>query len=103
MEGKGGELGSRKSCDVWLYELLRIIFIVYGILIAKGALYTASNYILEYLKFNQLIWGDIKDKIIAVVEERQYISFNYFGIYDIHDDVIKYVKLRLNTIFNIIY
>ena len=72
MEGKG-ELGSRESCDVWLYELLRII------------------------------WGDIKDKIIAVVKERQYIFFNCYGICDIHDDIIKYVKLRLNTIFNIIY
>ena len=71
MEGKG-ELGSRESYDVWLYELLRII------------------------------WGDIKDKIIAVVKERQYISFNYPGICYIHDDVIKYVNLRLNTIFNII-
>ena len=49
------------------------------------------------------MWGDIKDKIIAVVNEMQYIFFNYAGIYDIHDDVIKYVKLRLNTIFNILY
>ena len=35
---KWGELGSQESCDGWLYELLRIICILYGIwLAANGA------------------------------------------------------------------